>query len=151
MSHHQKMSLPPKLDLNDAQNNFNSKISLGLNDAFIPMSVIANSFGTGNYIKMKIVDKVNFSVKNCTKRLLASSGVSKAVLVEDESSLEDKYKTDKSTAPSEVTEGKYVRFASIYKKASFIFNTHFVTWLEIVINYINQLLYSKNYSLYYRK
>ncbi|KAB7503330.1 Zinc finger protein [Armadillidium nasatum] len=103
VSHHQKMSLPPKLDLNDAQNNFNSKISLGLNDAFIPMSVIANSFGTGNYIKMKIVDKVNFSVKNCTKRLLASSGVSKAVLVEDESSLEDKNKTDKSTAPSEVT------------------------------------------------
>ncbi|MCL4128944.1 UNVERIFIED_CONTAM: hypothetical protein GTU68_039818 [Idotea baltica] len=95
--HHQKVCLPPKLDLNDSHNASNSRVSLGLNDAFIPISVIANSFGTGNYIKMKIVDQIG--PKNESKRKFPDmSGVTNAVLVDEDSMLIENAKEEESAA-----------------------------------------------------
>lgn len=83
--HQQKVTLPLKLDLNDPKNVFNSKVSLALNDAFIPISVIANSFGTGNYIKMKIIDQIK---SGGIKKLPGAIAVTNALVIEEERVLE---------------------------------------------------------------
>ena len=56
LSQYQKITLPDNQNLNDIERLKSSKMSLCLNDVVFPLSVVANSFGTGNHIKVKIID-----------------------------------------------------------------------------------------------